>query len=59
VNEPISSTEQATWQASLERSRLFGDDAWMSKTVLRLDLEHTIRRESRPVQAKGDNAKHN
>jgi hypothetical protein len=59
VNEAITAREQAAWQASLERSRPFGDDGWMSRMVLRLGLEHTIRREGRPVQAKGDNAKHN
>ncbi len=53
VNEAITAKEQAAWQASLERSRPFGDDGWMSRTVLRLGLEHTIRREGRPVQAKG------
>ena len=52
VNTPLTGKELERVQASLERSRPLGDDGWVSRTVARLHLEHTIRREGRPrVQA--------
>jgi len=36
-------------QSSLPRGRPFGDDAWQARTVRRLHLEHTVRREGRPA----------
>jgi putative transposase len=59
VNEPITAKERDAWRTSLERSRPFGDDQWIVRSSRQLGLEHTIRREGRPVEAKGDDAKAN
>ena len=59
VNEAMTAKERAAWRASLERSRPFGDDGWMARAALKLGLEHTIRREGRPVLEKGADAKTN
>ena len=42
---------------SLTRDRPFGDDTWTVRTVGRLGLEHTVRREGRPEKEKKADAK--
>ena len=48
VNAAITPREQERLQTSLKRDRPFGDDTWTTRTVRRLGLEHTLRREGRP-----------
>lgn len=52
VNAPIPAEELARLELSERRERPYGDEAWVSRTVKRLGLEHTVRREGRPVKAK-------
>jgi hypothetical protein len=51
----MSGPEVERMRVSMERSRPFGDNAWVARTAGRLDLEHTIRPEGRPrkEQARG------
>jgi putative transposase len=48
VNEPITTREMQRLKPSLDRGRPFGEDRWLDRTVQRLHLEHTIRKEGRP-----------
>jgi putative transposase len=48
VNRPLTDKELERVRASVERGRPFGDEQWVTKTVRRLHLEHTVRREGRP-----------
>ena len=48
VNAPLPTRELERLKRSIERSRPFGDEAWTSKTISRLGLQHTIRPEGRP-----------
>jgi putative transposase len=52
VNAPIGEKELARLQLSERRSRPYGDEHWVSRTVKRLGLEHTIRPEGRPAKPK-------
>ena len=52
VNTPLTGKEQERMEASLERSRPFGSDAWVTQTAARLKLGHTLRPEGRPKKAK-------
>jgi putative transposase len=51
VNAPLSSKELDRIRVSVERGRPYGGDAWVSRTVSQLHLEHTIRSEGRPKKA--------
>lgn len=48
VNTPFTLKELVRLQVSIERSRPFGDDAWIKRTAGRLGLEHTLRSQGRP-----------
>jgi putative transposase len=48
VNQPLTQKELLRIQASLQRSRPFGSDAWTQATADRLHLDHTLRPEGRP-----------
>jgi putative transposase len=48
VNRPLTDKELERVRVSLERGRPFGDEQWVARTVRRLHLEHTVRREGRP-----------
>ena len=48
VNTALTTKELDRITAALKRSQPFGDEKWMSRTVTKLGLEHTIRREGRP-----------
>jgi putative transposase len=57
VNEPLTRAEVLKLEASLKRSRPFGSDKWIASTALKLDLQHTLRREGRPSKKQaGDEA---
>jgi putative transposase len=51
VNEPLTEPELGRLEISLKRGRPFGQDRWTARTVARLGLQHTVRREGRPSQA--------
>ena len=59
VNEPMTRKEVDRIELSLSRSRPFGADAWLVRTVRRLHLQHTLRPEGRPRTTSKDNAAHN
>lgn len=48
VNGPISAQELEQLRVCIARSRPFGGEAWIRKTVKRLHLEHTIQPQGRP-----------
>ena len=48
VNAPLTPSEIARARVSIERSRPYGDDEWVSRTVKELGLEHTVRPQGRP-----------
>jgi putative transposase len=50
VNEAITPRELTRLEQSEQRGQPYGDDAWVARTVKRLGLEHTVRREGRPSQ---------
>jgi putative transposase len=52
VNAPLTAREHERMKPSLERGRPFGEDAWVARTVSRLGLQHTVRREGRPEKEK-------
>jgi putative transposase len=49
VNTPLTAREIERVRTSVERSRPLGSEEWLERTVKRLGLEHTVRREGRPV----------
>jgi len=48
VNRPLKESEVEKIKQSLDRGRPLGGERWISQTVGRLGLEHTVRREGRP-----------
>jgi putative transposase len=52
VNTPLSVGELKRLRSSVARGRTFGDDGWVERAARRLGLEHTLRPEGRPPQAK-------
>jgi putative transposase len=48
VNATVTAKEIERVQLSIARSRPLGTEAWVERTVRRLGLEHTMRREGRP-----------
>jgi putative transposase len=48
VNRALTKKEKLKLQTSLQRSRPYGDDAWIHQTAQRLNLQHTLRPEGRP-----------
>jgi len=48
VNQPLTRAELLKFEASLNRGRPFGSDKWIASTAVKLDLQHTLRREGRP-----------
>jgi putative transposase len=48
VNAALTPRERDRLTTSLQRDRPLGDDSWTARTVRRLGLEHTLRREGRP-----------
>ena len=48
VDEALTRRELEMVEASLKRGRPLGDERWAARTVRRLGLEHTVRREGRP-----------
>ncbi len=48
VNTPLSAQDLERVRVSIERSRPFGNDDWVRRTVSRFGLEHTVRPEGRP-----------
>jgi putative transposase len=52
VNTAMAGKDVERMRLSMQRSRPFGDDAWVARTAARLDLEHTIRPEGRPRKQK-------
>ena len=57
VNAAWTAKERDRLTISLTRDRPFGDDTWTARTVGRLGLEHTVRREGRPEKEKKADAK--
>ena len=57
VNRPIHARERERMKVSLERCRPFGEDDWVVRTAGKLGMEHTMRREGRPVKAASNNDK--
>lgn len=53
VNAPLTGREKELMKKCLERSQPFGEEAWIARTVAKLGLEHTLRREGRPEKPKG------
>jgi len=53
VEEPLTRKELEKVEASLKRGRPLGDEGWMSRTVRKLGLEHTVRPAGRPRKADG------
>ena len=58
VNRPLTAKEKEAMEMSIRRSRPFGDDRWVAKTVAQLHLEHTMRREGRPSRIKPATVQH-
>ena len=59
VNRPLGEKELERMRMSLARGRPLGDEDWVSRTVSRLHMEHTVRAEGRPrreAEAAGSNA---
>ena len=50
VNKIIDPKESEAWGTCLARSRPFGDEVWTTKTVRKFGLEHTVRRQGRPMK---------
>ena len=48
VNQPQTPAEEALVRTSLERSRPFGGDAWVTQTAGRLQLQQSLRPRGRP-----------
>lgn len=48
VNAPQRESDQQRIQESIKRSRPFGSDGWIERTVAKLDLEWTVRKRGRP-----------
>ncbi len=48
VNQPLTPQELTRLTTSENRSRPYGDDAWVGRIVGKLHLQHTIRSEGRP-----------
>ncbi|HEX3355594.1 MAG TPA: hypothetical protein VHS31_01340 [Tepidisphaeraceae bacterium] len=48
VNRPLNEKEIERVKTSIKRDRPLGTDRWIERTVKKLGLEHTIRREGRP-----------
>jgi putative transposase len=48
VNEPIEQTEQKRLQASFERGRPLGSDAWTLRMAGRMGLQYTLNPRGRP-----------
>jgi putative transposase len=48
VNAPLSGNALQQMQVCIARSRPFGADNWVKRTVRALGLEHTVRPEGRP-----------
>ncbi len=48
VNAPITKKELERIEVSERRGRPYGDDKWVARTVQRLGLAHTVRRQGRP-----------
>ncbi len=49
VNQPLTPQELARLTTSENRSRPYGDDAWVGRIVSKLGLQHTVRNEGRPA----------
>ena len=52
VNAPINEKELARLELSERREQPYGEQDWVARTVKRLGLEHTVRREGRPEKPK-------
>ena len=52
VNEPITEKELKWLHDCVDRGQPFGSEVWTRRTVSRLQLEHTVRREGRPGKEK-------
>jgi len=50
INAGMTEGELDQLKPSLERGRPFGDEKWQAQTAHRLGLEHTFRREGRPLK---------
>ena len=51
VNQPLSAKELSRLKLSEERSRPYGEDVWVGRTVGKLGLEYTLRDPWRPTGA--------
>ena len=49
VNQPQTQAEEAAMKLSIERSRPFGQPAWVQKTAEKLHLQQSLRPRGRPV----------
>ena len=52
VNAPMNENELARLELSERREQPYGDADWVARTVKRLGLGHTVRREGRPAKVK-------
>lgn len=48
IHTPQRPAEEAAIQAAIQRSRPLGDPEWVTQTIKRLDLQHTVRPRGRP-----------
>ena len=53
LNHPLPQQALERLRASVKRGRPYGDEAWESRVVRRLGLEHTVRNPWRPKQKGG------
>ena len=54
VNRPVAAAEREAILTSIRRGRPFGNDQWLSRTVAKLNVEHTLRREGRPSRKRAN-----
>ncbi len=52
VNQPIGKDELERLHACINRGQPLGSEAWIGRTIKRLQLEHTFRSEGRPAKSR-------
>jgi hypothetical protein len=57
VNQPITAKELSRLETSEDRSRPYGEDAWIGRTAGKLGFEYTIRDPWRPKTGRKEQAK--
>jgi putative transposase len=49
ANTPLTADQEQAAQTAIKRGRPFGTDAWVRRTAAKLNLEHTLRPQGRPL----------